>query len=309
MKFIENLKKELSKTSLSAVEIEEIIRDYEEMVEEAISNGLKESELESKFGNVEKIVSELDVFKDSKEINEGRISFLPLENYDVSIELLNEEVQISSTDEEMISIVPKGVKNIKNYQITFNNNTLEIKREKESFIEIMIRKSKGMFIIGLPKAKTINKFKIAITNGDGFVKELKTEDFNLKSINGDFDLRSIKTNNFNIESVNGDMIICGIEALDSNLSTVSGDLEVEDLVVENRLNFNCVSGDCTIKKFSGKKMYLKTVSGDIDGAEINLDELTVHSVSGDVIINNQETDASIKHVTKSCLAGDIKIIS
>jgi len=58
-KFLENLRTELKKKHINEGEIEEILRDHEEMIDEALAEGLSEEDITKKFGNPEQVAADI----------------------------------------------------------------------------------------------------------------------------------------------------------------------------------------------------------------------------------------------------------
>ena len=81
MKYIEDLKIELSKTDLTDYEINEIIEDFQEMINEALEQGVEEKDFEAKFGSPKQLASELGTeYNEKQEKSEGKsnMRFSPL---------------------------------------------------------------------------------------------------------------------------------------------------------------------------------------------------------------------------------------
>ncbi len=322
MKFIEDLKKELSKTNLSAVEMQEVISDYEEMVENALETGLKESELEDKFGSPEKIVEELDNFRDDSEETpksdnedaktesqkEGfEFKFKPASNYDIEVDLTNEDIHIETWDGEEIIVKPMGIKRVKEYDIDFRNNTLFVKKNQVRMFNIFGRSENGAFEVKLPKNKEMNHTKFSNVNGDGDLKGLVGNQMSFKTTNGDFTIQDCKLKALSVSSINGDLKMSEILSEKVKLSVVSGDIEINKMKIEGDFDFNSVSGDADINDFDAVNIYIKLVSGDISAKKLGAEQLTVRTVSGDVDIDNSNCEKSINHLSKSSVSGSVEI--
>lgn len=319
MKFIEDLRKELSKTNLSAVEMEEIMNDYEEMVRSALEEGLKESDLESKFGSPENIVKELGNFsEESDSSNEksekvennydgNEFKFSPENNYNVIIELTNEDINIEVWDRPEIVILPVRIKKIKDYDIEFKNNTLVLKKNPTTIFSIFGRIDSGEFLVKLPKNIELNDIKFSNVNGDGSLKGLNCSQMNFKTTNGDFSLNDCQIKNLAVHSTNGDLELSNIVSEKLKISVVSGDIEIDTTNVNGDFDYNSVSGDIDVSNLDAKNVYLKLVSGDFSGKQISAENFTVRTVNGDVKIDNTNSDKTINHISKSSVSGTIEI--
>lgn len=309
MKFIEDLKKELSKTNLNASEIEEILSDFSEMVAEAMESGLVESDLENKFGSPEKIANELASEYQPNTNNEKRneFEFLPKDRFNVLIELINEDVEIESTDIETIQIEAIRVRRLKEFEIKFENNTLSLIRPKKQISEFFNFFKNSKFIIKLPQKYSIKDFNFANINGDGEVKNLNVDNTKFKVTNGDFEFQNNKFKNLEMDTINGDINMKNITSDQFKVSLVSGDMSLNDINIENDFNVNSVSGDIEVNNVKCKQALVRLVSGDFEAEEFYPHELTIRTVSGDVDITNKDKDKKIEVIRKSAVSGDINI--
>jgi DUF4097 and DUF4098 domain-containing protein YvlB len=319
MKYIEDLKKELSKANFSSTEIEEIIEDFSEMIEEAISSGLSEEELESKFGSPEKIATELhrenheevDSDEEEEEVsNEGKnLEFIPGDGYKISIGLINEDINIKVEDVDKIYVKPVHVRKLNSYQIDFKDNTFILKKQsRKSFGWFgSINNDGGTFNITLPQNKNVKDMEFSIVNGDGSIIGMTVEKMKFRTTNGDFSLANLELKEASIESINGDIKLSDINSDQLKLSFVSGDAEFERINIKGELNLNTVSGEVKVEELSCKRALIKTVSGDVDGKEFYTDEVVLRSISGDVHIENKDPNRKIANVKKSSISGEVVI--
>lgn len=317
MKYIEDLKKELNKANFSSSEIEEIIEDFTEMIDEAIDSGLNEDELEAKFGSPEKIVNELhkegekeDEFVEDEETNSNdELEFLPDNNYSIVISLVNEDINIKVDNVDKITVEPVRVRKLKNYLITFKDNTLILKKQNRSAFSWFgsSYSGGGTFNIVLPKSILVKDLDFSIINGDGSISGLKLEKMKFKTTNGDFDINELNVVDTHIESINGDLKLENITSEQLRLSFVSGDSQFRKIQLKDELHLNTVSGDIEVEEMSCKKAFIKTISGDIDANEFYTDEIIVRTISGDVKITNKDTNRKINTIKKSTISGDIVI--
>ena len=86
-KFLKDLENELKKMKINSNEIKEILADHEEMMNEALKEGLSEEELATKFGNPAKLAQDLfeDLEKVSTNLNEyvEKGEFSAMKDYDL----------------------------------------------------------------------------------------------------------------------------------------------------------------------------------------------------------------------------------
>lgn len=319
MKYIEDLKKELSKANFSTTEIEEIMEDFSEMIEEAISSGLSEDDLESKFGSPEKIATELhrenheetDVEEEDVEVSNDvkDLEFLPGSDYKISIGLINEDINIKVANVDKIIVKPEHIRKLSAYQIDFKDNTFILKKQsRKSFGWFgSINNDGGTFKITLPQNKSVTDMDFSIVNGDGSIAGITVEKLKFRTTNGDFDLENLELKEASIESINGDIRMSDINSDQLKLSFVSGDAKFERLNIKGELNLNTVSGEVKAEELSCKRALIKTVSGDVDGKEFYTDEIVLRSISGDVNIENKDPNRKIGNVKKSSISGEVVI--
>jgi DUF4097 and DUF4098 domain-containing protein YvlB len=312
MKFIEDLKKELSKTNLNKSEIEEIINDFSEMVEEAMESGLLETDLVSKFGSPEKLANELASEHAPSENTESNNSsntfeFLPQEGYKIVIELLNEDIEIETENSNKIKIEARKVRRLKDYEIKFENNTLYIKKPRKQFMEFFSFSKSSQFILKLPKQYKVKDFNFSNINGDGVIKNIDVENIKFKVTNGDFDLENNKFGKIEVDTINGSIKMKSITSNQFRASLVSGDMILKEMDIAEDFNVNTVSGDIEVENVNCKQAFVRLVSGDFEAKEFYPNEITVRTVSGDVDVKNKDREKRIEIIKKSSVSGDINI--
>lgn len=311
MKFIEDLEKELNKTNLVVTEKEEILNDFTEMVNEALESGLNEDELENKFGNPEKLATELaSEYKGetkSDVVNGDVFEFYPNDKFNVVIELLNEDIKIETVDQEKIEIEAKRVRRLKDFEIKFEKNTLYLLRPRKQYTEFFHFSRKSSFTLKLPNKYTITDFNFSNINGDGEVSNVEAEKIKFKVTNGDFDFTNCRFVSIEVDTINGDIKMKQIKSNQFKISLVSGDMSMKDIDIENDFSINSVSGDIKVDNANCKQALIRLVSGDFEGTEFYPSELTVRTVSGDVDIQNKQADRKIEVIKKSSVSGDINI--
>ena len=313
MKFIEDLKKELSKTNLNESEIEEILNDFTEMVEEAVESGLLESDLEKKFGSPEKLANDLasehasNEKTDTNTNNENTFEFVPEDNYNIVIELLNEDIEIETAQSNKIHIEARKVRRLKDYEIKFENNTLYIKKPRKQYAEFFNFSRNSKFILKLPNQYKVKDFNFSNINGDGLVKNIHADNIKFKVTNGDFDFQDNQFGVIGIDTINGDIKMKNMTSTQFKVSLVSGDMSLKDIAITEGFNLSTVSGDIEVENFNCNQAFIRLVSGDFEGKEFYPNEITIRTVSGDVDIKNTNKEKRIEVIKKSSVSGDINI--
>ncbi len=310
MKFIEDLKKELSKTNLNESEIEEIINDFSEMVEEAMESGLLEKDLENKFGSPEKIANELaseHAPNEKTDSSNNTFEFLPEGEYNVVIELLNEDIDIETTNSNKIQIEARKVRRLKDFEIKFEGNTLYIKKPRKQYTEFFNFLRNSKFILKLPNQYKVKDFNFSNINGDGLVKNINVDNIKFKVTNGDFDFQDNQFGTIGVDTINGDIKMKNMTSTQFKVSLVSGDMSLKDISITEDFNLSSVSGDIEVDNVNCKQALIRLVSGDFEGKEFYPSELTIRTVSGDVDIDNKNKEKKIEVIKKSSVSGDINI--
>ncbi len=319
-KFIKDLETELKKNNVSESDIQEILNDHMEMINEALSDGLDENELETKFGSPKNLAEEIaenrgytEEKKDGNDLREKEESDVIEFNItdkpiNIKINLLSEDINVFSTDGEKIIIKKKGKRKFSDYIIEFKDNLLTIEIKKNRKMVFGFRSNYSVvFDVYIPEKISIEKFKFNATSGDSNINDLSFQDLFFKSVSGDCILKSINTNDFNVSFVSGDLSLEKVNAEDCYMSFVSGDLSAKEFIVKKNINFNSVSGDARIIDSECDSIDYRTVSGDLSGEEFYPKSVSLKSVSGDITIKNTDKSREIDVKYQKTLSGDIKI--
>ena len=310
-KFLKDLENALKKLNVSTNEINEIIADHEEMLNQALAEGLSEEELSEKFGDPKKLAQDLSV--DAKKEKGGNKMYELVESLAVLDELISVEVKLVSEDVEIlpsesgaIEIYYKDVEKPEDYEYSLEGGAFLFKRKSEVGIKIFRRRNKGKIRILLPET-ALESYNVKIVSGDVVSENVKTKRFVMHSTSGDGSLKNIDTELVEIHTVSGDFELDHFTATLFKANSVSGDFEINNLKVQENLDLNTVSGDFKVKDVEGTIVDLKTVSGDFDGKEVYVEKVNLNSVSGDIKIRNEDSLRPIEIGRKKSLSGKISI--
>jgi len=314
-KFLEDLKTELTNKHLSKVEIEEIIADHEQMITEAIQEGLSEEEIIKKFGSPEKIAEDCSEFakKGATEVHDsGYVLYqsFPVitKEIDVLVHFLNEDIEVVRGLSNQIEVLYKGKEDLSKYTIEFTNGVLTLKAPKTSGIRFFsFRNNAVQFLIKLPDVM-INNFTIHSVDADASLTDLNIGKLDIKTTNGDFNIKQLNVDDLKLDTVNGDVTIDNYSAKQLNFSTISGDVALFNGVVKGNIHANSVSGDVSINNGKCQEASFTTVSGDIDGKDFYPNDIALRSVSGDITIKNSDCTRPINIISKKSVSGEIKIV-
>ncbi len=315
-KFLEDLRHELEKRKVDSKTIDEIIADHEEMIENAVEEGVSEEDLESKFGNPEQLAEE--IFEDqacegeSEDERDKKLvlwqEFNPESNeIDIETSIVNDDIEIILADTDKIQVYWIKNHHQENYILTYDGKTLTLSDKRKNFrfyISNIRRNIK--FRIVLPEGTMINDFNHHGTNSDVVCRNLKIDQFKINTTNGDFMIDNVTAGKTDWHSVNGDFKTrkSNFDSLVANM--VSGDISMENTTVKNDLEIGTVSGDVNIRNSQARELDYHTVSGDFSGRNFMVDEVSLRSVSGDISIHNDDK-RPIAIIKKKTVSGDISI--
>jgi DUF4097 and DUF4098 domain-containing protein YvlB len=311
-KFLEVLKKELQKNNVNSEEIVEIIKDHEEMLEDGLSEGLKEEEIINRFGNPKDLALELAVIRERKDKTMKNGYELVKEFQDVAVfktlvKVVSDDVIYEESLGNEIKVYAKDINNIEDYEIFYNDGEFILKQTKEKSVSFFSKKS-GKFIVEFPMSNPQYKeFFFSTVSGDFVLEQLNCPKCIITSTSGDAKLKNINTINFKVKTVSGDVSIEETSTNDAELNTVSGDVSADKFNVANDMYLNTVSGDIDLTNAKCDKAIFTTVSGDLIGKEFYLNDLSFKSVSGDAKIENENKEHEIKISKKKSVSGKVTI--
>ncbi len=322
-KFLEDLETELRKNKVAEDEIKEILNDHKEMMEEAISEGLSEEELETKFGDPIKVAKELAGEKveseeqkdfETEEIDEEDHDkvwkFDAKDGYEIDLNLVSEDVNIHRSSGNSLVVAFSGRNKADDYTVEFVNNKLIVSLDKKIKIRFNFRRSDDFaFDLYLPAEVKLSFCKLQTVSGDFNIKNLISEDLHIKTTSGDTELNVIKTDDLKLESVSGDFSLEDVFAVGCYISLVSGDIEAEDFRVKKNIILNTVSGDVEFEDVECNDMEFRTVSGDFEGTNCYPRSVALKSVSGDISIENEDRNRQINIRSQKSVSGDVRIIT
>jgi len=314
-KFLEELEKELQNKGLSEGDISEILKDHQEMINEAVAEGLSEEEIETKFGNPSRIADDLSDLAKLETKNTVDVSDYTLYqsftvNYDeinVDIHFVNEDFHLEKSSSKEVEVYYRGSGKLEDYEFGFEGQTFYAKSKKikkPSFFNF--NHNEFEFLIKIPVVNVLLT-SLRSVNSDITVDDLACDNFVMKSTNGDLVFTNIITKSFKFDNVNGDLTITNLNANDLRLANVNGDVNLEKLNISGDVVFNTVSGDLSINGMQCRECHFQTVSGDMDADEFYPDAVSLKSVSGDISIHNKDKTREIRIISQKSLSGDIKI--
>lgn len=312
-KFLEDLKKELNKYSILDEEVQDILSDHEDMIREAINEGLRESDIPTKFGNPKVLAKELSLTatKKSKTVQDSSFTlintFYTEDLESVILNTISDDLILERHDSYNVEVLMKNVKEVKDYEIELKGTVFTLKNKKGKKGFFSSNNSIGKVLVKLPLHLELKESNISVISGDCIIDDLGSEKIQLSSVSGDLNLDSLKCETIYIKTVSGDVDIRNISTGKALITAVSGDYKIANLAVVNDLDMNTVSGDFNVSNTYCDKLFLSTVSGDLKGIDFYPNEVSLKSVSGDIVISNGDKNKTINIVRKKSLSGEIKI--
>ncbi|MFA5471886.1 MAG: DUF4097 family beta strand repeat-containing protein [Acholeplasmataceae bacterium] len=314
-KYLEDLKNELIQKNINDTDIEDIINDHEEMIEEALADGLSEDDLVLRFGSPKQIADELseDLEKNEEKINqksntqENDFDFtVREEQYKIQVNLSSEDITIKPSNDDMIHVHIDGNNKKDSIYVTFENGLLSIHKDMLKLRKFTIFESDKDVTIELPSTKKISSFMIKNVSGDLNINDLNAQHLNINIVSGDIEVKQLISESVQLHIVSGDVSLSNIYTDKLHTSQVSGDFEISKSKIENEFESQTVSGDVEIDDVSCDLFDLDSVSGDTDAKEFYPNTIRFKSVSGDLDISNK-TKKEIKIISQKTLSGDVNI--
>jgi DUF4097 and DUF4098 domain-containing protein YvlB len=193
-----------------------------------------------------------------------------------------------------------------------NMLTIRFQKSGKGFFENIFRKNSDVDEVFIQVPRSILELQVNTASGDIIVEDFDLDSLKVNVVSGDLSIEDTVSPDFNCNSVSGDVRIrnCNFRSFSGN--SVSGDILIENLPpLERDLWISTVSGDARII-YTGKpklEVVFSSVSGEIitsapmtkrnkkhysfyyehfSGEEAN-EKLKIQSVSGDLILNINET--------------------
>lgn len=315
-KFLEDLEAELKNNHLKESEIEEILQDHEEMIKEALNEGLSEDQIKEKFGNPEQLAKELSelstqfVEPSTPADEEGYYVYKELSfeetSLDVFISLVSEDTKVHFHEGNQIRVLTNKSKLDTKYQADIAEGKFVFQVPKMFGINMFYKKDDSVkFLILLPKKLEVKNFTLIGVSLDVEVERLHASKIVLKTTSGDMKLNHLLAEELNLDTVSGDTSIKNSIVDKVKLSQVSGDLSFTKSVIKTDFFSNSVSGDILFEEVECKEGTFRTVNGDITGKEAYFEEVSVTSVNGDVVFVNRDGSRNPHIKKKTTVSGKV----
>jgi len=314
MSYLDELRTELAKRHVKQSVIDDILADHEDMIREAMNEGLSEAELNTKFGDPSRLAAELanssETEEEAKEPVGGSWKTFALTSPELAVDvrLVNEDIAVRVHGGDELQIFSTASEKIlKDYECDIQNGKLTLTAPKfKGFSLFGPVSNECSFEIRVPKRILLVGVKIATVNGDIVGTGLEATQCETNTTNGDLHLSKGLIGKLKVNTVNGDVRLENLELGSYLGSSVAADTVMRSIKVKGDMILNSVSGDADIGDAVADYAELSTVSGDLTGTEFYPVRLALKSVSGDIRIENKRRDA-VEVVRKSTVSGSISI--
>jgi len=313
--YLNDLKTALSESKrFTEAEINDILADHEEMISEALASGLAETEIETKFGNPQKVATDLidscgaKHAKDSKR-EDGAAVFTgvpPAGVINLTFRLASEDITITAEARDDIAVFAEGDAKVDLYEIGFVGNEFVIKMKKNQF-RGWFQRGELSFDVRIPGRMEVGEVIFQKASGDYKIDGVKAAKLRINIASGDGEISDGSIEQIDIASVNGDLKMERLILGAVSINQVSGDLVIEHVVCEGDLEIGSTSGDVEIIDTTCANASFHTVSGDLEGSEFYPATIKLNSVSGDVNIENTDRTRTIQVKTTHSISGSIRI--
>lgn len=309
-KYLEDLKTELKKQKLSQAAIDEIIKDHEEMIQNALEDGLEESQLSEKFGAPSQIAEELSKLEKKETSDESLRLFQSHEikqAFKINTKIVNDDITYKPSKSNDLQIFTNDSE-MKGHHITFEDDVLTIHSKESSsmgIFNIFTSSKKKTIVVEIPTAQGQRIYHKGV-NGPIKLENLTIESVDINTVNGPLTINDATISHATLHTVNGKIHVNALQGKQLHTSQVNGNQSLETIDIEDDITINTVSGNSTINQLSAHRLHLKSVSGRIDGTEVYPKICQLKSVSGSILIENKKaTDIDIEK--KKSGSGTVKI--
>ncbi len=298
---------------MNDIEIADIIADHQEMIMNALDEGLPEADIKKKFGDPFRVAEELAQVNTTRQQpdTKGNLwkSYPVIDQIEmIDIDLENEDIEyLGGMPGENLEIYYEGKFHPEYYTIDYSANNLKIKSEKHKSIGFFPRFHDDLrFIIKVPDSCEVGELVNKVINSDITLKNIKTRINRINTTNGDIEIENSDLGQAKWHTVNGDFEIAHCEAESIEITSVNGDVDINGFKVKTKFSVESVNGDFDITDVECNEFVYDSVSGDLLGKELYGKKMDFRTVSGDVDINNKNhpKENVIKYSTTS---GDINL--
>lgn len=235
----------------------------------------------------------------------------------VSVQLSDLEVNIYSTTDKTVSIAARGAKTPDRVSVVLDGGVLRITEKKLGLFQrfavsdddtITVRipekwigtvdvstQSSDVYVSGLVSPQLT--LRAASVSGDVSVSELKIAETQLTTTSGNIFVSTSRGGTITAGTTSGYMNISDAKAESVSLSSVSGSLSVRNAELTGTLTLHSTSGYVDLDDVAADSIAADTTSGDLELDEVDTQNLTFTSTSGDIsgeLLHADEFGGSIR---------------
>ena len=305
--FLNALKNKLLLSGFTQNEVDAIVVDYQEMIDQAIKQGLKEEAIEDTFGSVEQIVIEIKQNSTKKAVEDigqliSRYDKKLIQNIDV--DLVNEDVKVMTHEEAYFKLTYDGILDHNFVSVNVFNETLVIKNNKK-YQGLKKERHKLSFYLYIPKDVRLNQVAVGSINGELNLQQITGNQLKVYNVNG---LSKLSHNEFldiKFDGVNAKCFIVNNFSDALNAKTVSGNLEINENDTTETLSVTTVSAKIDIQHTMIQHLKVNTVSGHIHCKEVYPEKLNFNTISGNIIFDNNDKTKELIIDNKRSISGKV----
>lgn len=235
----------------------------------------------------------------------------------VSVQLSDLEVNIYSTTDKTVSIAARGAKTPDRVSAVLDGGVLRITEKKLGLFQrfavsdddaVILHipekwigtvdvstQSGGMYISGLVSPQLT--LRAASVSGDVSVSELKIAETQLTTTSGNIFASTSRGGTVTAATTSGYVSAYDVKAESVSLSSVSGSLSVRNAELTGTLTLHSTSGYIDLDDVAADSIAADTTSGDLELDEVDTQNLTFTSTSGDIsgeLLHADEFGGSIR---------------
>ena len=208
----------------------------------------------------------------------------------LEFKLYSTDVEIKKSDTDNLKIEYYSAKKEDKF-IKKENNTISINEEANKIICVGICNNRRKVVVYVTSSYT-GLYDINTASGDVNSEiDILESKININTTSGDVNLRDLSS--ANIYTTSGSIKINNIN--EANIGSTSGDVYIKGET--KRIDIKTTSGDMEINKVN-EHLNLLAISGRVKINTLNIVEnSSISTTSGDVFINNNESDCYVEYST------------
>lgn len=239
-------------------------------------------------------------------------SFIPSHNqYSIHVDACDMKIELTTHDKESIDVklYYKQESDRDKINFDFTNQKLAItgavtpacltKREASTVLFLSVPRESGDVSINLSNLQTHASFE-----------DVKYQSFNFIQLNGTLEVDKGEFKTMTTSVVNGELNYKNVRGDIIRTIMNNGDIELEDLIINERLQVDTTNGDITVKnvKYEGDpevrtRLSAVTVNGQIELREVYMDQIELHTTNGDIRFTNRDKDFYVEEISYNLSSG------